>query len=641
MSSSGWGTPQPVHVRRDVIKSGQPLKASSAPIHRRRSQTKGTCGIDGLARAQKTAHPHPVLGTVAEMSPTASRAASPTPTTHLKKPVSAGSIPSVAAVQREWLASAMKSTADTAPSCGTGAGVLARASLALAVAPPASGVLERATFGTSTIFGAQDAVTSSIFGAQDTCHLPMHSALVKMEDMETFGWRSKTSVQTTRVRMRPPVRVPPSKMCNEGNSSNSDLTTPSHDPEVSSTPLHDREVAFSAASLGNLPSTERSCDGTSNYRRGASPCGSFDQSSSSFCATGDVSFARRGPTPYFPSDSFRKRAAALPHSFSFRPDIDGLRAVAVVAVILFHVDESWLPGGFVGVDLFFVISGYVVAGSLLGRSASTSASEYLTAFYSRRLKRLSPALVAVTCFVGLMLAMFVDPTTEALTSYFDSGMLGLVGWANNYFAALGEGSAGGESSVDRRRLSSNNYFAPPPDSVSDRPPEQISESELKLNPFLHFWSLGVEEQFYLVFPLLILGAFSQRVVESPSRPATPATSSTPSFSVLAMADMPAPEKRPAPQKVSDSRRTSLTLLLSASYSSATGSLGIFLVCGVIVGLGISAWMSMQYPQLAFYLLPSRLWELLAGAVLFDARARGAGWNWVPDDACGTCVIVHS
>jgi peptidoglycan/LPS O-acetylase OafA/YrhL len=220
-------------------------------------------------------------------------------------------------------------------------------------------------------------------------------------------------------------------------------------------------------------------------------------------------------------------------------------------------------------------------------------------------------------------------------------MLGLVGWANNYFAALGEGSAGGESSVDRRRLSSNNYFAPPPDSVSDRPPEQISESELKLNPFLHFWSLGVEEQFYLVFPLLILGAFSQRVVESPSRPATPATSSTPSFSVLAMADMPAPEKRPAPQKVSDSRRTSLTLLLSASYSSATGSLGIFLVCGVIVGLGISAWMSMQYPQLAFYLLPSRLWELLAGAVLFDARARGAGWSWVPDDACGTCVIVHA
>ena len=76
----------------------------------------------------------------------------------------------------------------------------------------------------------------------------------------------------------------------------------------------------------------------------------------------------------------------------YRGDIDGLRAVAVIAVIIYHLDASYLPGGFVGVATFFVISGFVVSGSLLASPAPT-AGQLLLNFYSRRVRRLTPALV--------------------------------------------------------------------------------------------------------------------------------------------------------------------------------------------------------------------------------------------------------
>ena len=80
------------------------------------------------------------------------------------------------------------------------------------------------------------------------------------------------------------------------------------------------------------------------------------------------------------------------HLFARRPDIDGLRSVAVAGVVIFHMDPNWLPGGFTGVDIFFVISGFVVTGSLLRpRGLQTmSAGEYFLAFYSRRVKRCVP-----------------------------------------------------------------------------------------------------------------------------------------------------------------------------------------------------------------------------------------------------------
>ena len=78
-------------------------------------------------------------------------------------------------------------------------------------------------------------------------------------------------------------------------------------------------------------------------------------------------------------------------SHAYRADVDGLRAVAVLAVVAYHLDHDLLPGGFTGVDIFFVISGFVVTGSLLSRPSPT-VGDFLAGFYSRRVKRLAPAL---------------------------------------------------------------------------------------------------------------------------------------------------------------------------------------------------------------------------------------------------------
>ena len=154
-------------------------------------------------------------------------------------------------------------------------------------------------------------------------------------------------------------------------------------------------------------------------------------------------------------------ASRAPHA-EYRPDVDGLRAVAVVAVILFHMDASWLPGGFVGVDVFFVISGFVVSGSLLRKQQPSSAA-FLAAFYARRVKRLAPALIAVVFITSLLLAYNLSAWMPALDGYLVSGMFALVGWANQHFATLPTG-----------------YF----DEGADG---------LQWNPFTHCWSLGVEE----------------------------------------------------------------------------------------------------------------------------------------------------
>ena len=92
----------------------------------------------------------------------------------------------------------------------------------------------------------------------------------------------------------------------------------------------------------------------------------------------------------------------------YRPDIDGLRAAAVVAVIMYHMEHTWLPGGFVGVDAFFVISGFVVQGSLL-RKQYPSSPAFLAAFYSRRVKRLMPGLACMVALMSLATSLIVPP----------------------------------------------------------------------------------------------------------------------------------------------------------------------------------------------------------------------------------------
>ena len=289
------------------------------------------------------------------------------------------------------------------------------------------------------------------------------------------------------------------------------------------------------------------------------------------------------PLPPKPNDGFK-----------YRSDIDGLRALAVLAVIIFHYPSgpSYLPGGFMGVDVFFVISGYVVAGSLLRRSATTT-SEYFLAFYARRLKRLSPDLVLVACATGLAVALFVDPDEPATDSYYESGMYAVVGLANNYLmllnAPVSNGTADARAASDTSTSvpTGNNYFgrrlqnayfgvaAAIPDETGsgERSFEApLRSHQLHSNPFTHTWSLGVEEQFYFTFPALMLLAFCQRVSKTAPHPAPP--------------------------------RARPTLLLGVVF---------------VLGTALSAVCSRHALQLAFFLMPTRLWELLSGAMLFDLQ----------------------
>ena len=160
-------------------------------------------------------------------------------------------------------------------------------------------------------------------------------------------------------------------------------------------------------------------------------------------------------------------APAASHALSrekragYRADVDGLRAVAVIAVIVFHLDESYLPGGFTGVDSFFVISGFVVSSTLLSRPAP-SAAQLLLGFYSRRVQRLMPALVVTVLAAAITISMVVPPEASGLDSYYASAQLALVGMANNMYAAQTTG-----------------YW-------------ERGQQTMEFNPFTHMWSLGVE-----------------------------------------------------------------------------------------------------------------------------------------------------
>lgn len=214
--------------------------------------------------------------------------------------------------------------------------------------------------------------------------------------------------------------------------------------------------------------------------------------------------------------------------FRYRPDIEGLRGLAVLMVIIFHLNEKWLPGGFTGVDIFFVISGYVVTGSILKRE-DKNLRDYFLGFYARRIKRLVPALFVCTLATLLLTALFIPPT-ETESIYF-SGVASALGLSNFYFTRKAD-----------------DYFG-------------LGQ---ELNPFTHTWSLGVEEQFYLVFPLLLLFAYGL--------------------------------KRPIKQ----------------SYKKGT----ILILIAFVLSGSISYYLTMNKPIWSFYLMPSRFWELAAGSLLF-------------------------
>jgi peptidoglycan/LPS O-acetylase OafA/YrhL len=203
----------------------------------------------------------------------------------------------------------------------------------------------------------------------------------------------------------------------------------------------------------------------------------------------------------------------------YRPDIDGLRAVAVLPVVLYHFGIAPFTGGFVGVDIFFVISGYLITALIhdeMGRGTFTIAH-----FYERRIRRIFPALfamIALSCVAAVVLLFPIDLVR------FGHSVEATIVFGSNF---LFKNSAG--------------YF----DVVADR------------KPLLHTWSLAVEEQFYLVFPaiLLALRRFGGRV----------------QFGAIA---------------------------------------AIF-----VLSLALSIWQIRSAPETAFYLLPDRAWELMLGAML--------------------------
>ena len=149
----------------------------------------------------------------------------------------------------------------------------------------------------------------------------------------------------------------------------------------------------------------------------------------------------------------------------YRPDIDGLRAIAVVAVIINHFDKELIQSGFLGVDIFFVISGFVITSSLAVRKSSNF-NEFIISFYQRRLKRLIPALIFFVLITSILISFFISKPFFDLAVGFSS----LFGFSNVLLF-----------------IQSTDYFA----------------TSTLFNPFTHTWSLGVEEQFYLFFPLII------------------------------------------------------------------------------------------------------------------------------------------
>jgi len=203
---------------------------------------------------------------------------------------------------------------------------------------------------------------------------------------------------------------------------------------------------------------------------------------------------------------------------SHRRDIDGLRAIAIVPVILFHAQIALFSGGYLGVDVFFVVSGFLIT-SLIAPEISQGQFSYVS-FWERRARRLLPAMFLVVAATAFAACWILVPS---------------------------ELDAFGRSVVSIVFFSSNVYFWQNTDYFDTA----------QTMPLLHTWSLAVEEQFYLLFP---------------------------------------------------------AVLIAVSWLKRPHPVAVVTVIGT-VSLGISVWWTHAYPSAAYYLLPSRAWELMLGAAL--------------------------
>jgi len=211
---------------------------------------------------------------------------------------------------------------------------------------------------------------------------------------------------------------------------------------------------------------------------------------------------------------------------TYRPEIDGLRAIAVLAVILYHAQitifgHQLFKGGFIGVDIFFVISGYLIT-SIILKELEITGSFSFKYFYESRIRRILPALIFVMLVSILFAWMYLLPSSFI---DFSKSILYSLGLSSNYYFWYSGHQYGAESGF--------------------------------LKPFLHTWSLSVEEQFYILFPTVLL----------------------------------------------------ITFKYFRKY------LIHFLILGFSISLVLAVWSSKNYASASFYFLPTRMWELLAGSIL--------------------------
>jgi len=220
---------------------------------------------------------------------------------------------------------------------------------------------------------------------------------------------------------------------------------------------------------------------------------------------------------------------------SFIADLQGVRAIAVIAVILSHAGYEWASGGYIGVDVFFVLSGYLITRLLIAEHR-VSGRIFLVNFYARRLRRLLPALAVMVCFTTIVASLLLS--TYEVRHQLASAPYAIAWLGNVYFA-----------------LSNFDYF------------NELSSKDL----FLHTWSLGVEEQFYLVWPFFLIFLFRN------------------------------------------------------SGRSGSGKF-FFISMGVIlfISLLLSIYLTAANQPLAFYMMPSRIWQFSAGGMVAVAGVMNQG-----------------
>jgi peptidoglycan/LPS O-acetylase OafA/YrhL len=237
----------------------------------------------------------------------------------------------------------------------------------------------------------------------------------------------------------------------------------------------------------------------------------------------------------------------------YRADVDGLRAVAVLSVILFHLDKQLLPGGFVGVDIFFVISGFLITRNIVVGIHRCRFS--LVEFYRRRIKRIAPAMLVVVAVTTLFAQLLLVP--EDAREALKSAVASVLSLANVFFWLHTDTS----------------YFA-------------ANTAEL---PLLHLWSLGVEEQFYMIWPVLLLVFYR--------------------------------------------RGRTVVFMLG-------------LVVAGVISLAIADALYADHPAFVYYMLPTRAGELMAGALVallvverFGQFVPNVLFGWLA--ALGTLLLIAS